>query len=72
MSRGDQKSFKQGDFTKAVEAMVLAGVSVKRVEIAHGRIMVGWDEVLQPGTPKDVVIQSWRGPVMISVSDAMA
>jgi hexosaminidase len=24
--------------------------------------MVGWDEVLQPGTPKDVVIQSWRGP----------
>src|SRR2546429_969406 len=23
--------------------------------------MVGWDEVLQPDTPKDVVIQSWRG-----------
>ena len=23
--------------------------------------MEGWDEVLQPGTPHDVVIQSWRG-----------
>jgi hexosaminidase len=28
----------------------------------HGRIGEGWDEVLLPGTPKDVVIQSWRGP----------
>jgi hexosaminidase len=25
------------------------------------KITVGWDEVLQPDTPKDVVIQSWRG-----------
>jgi hexosaminidase len=23
---------------------------------------VGWDEVLHPGLPKDVVVQSWRGP----------
>ena len=28
----------------------------------HGKKMVGWDEVLQPGLPKDIVIQSWRGP----------
>lgn len=27
----------------------------------HHKIMVGWDEVLHPGLPKDVVIQSWRG-----------
>jgi hexosaminidase len=27
--------------------------------------MVGWDEVLQPDTPKDVVIQSWRGPEFV-------
>jgi hexosaminidase len=27
----------------------------------HGKMMVGWDEVLHPGVPKDVVIQSWRG-----------
>lgn len=24
--------------------------------------MIGWDEILQPGLPGDVVIQSWRGP----------
>jgi len=28
---------------------------------SHNKIMEGWDEVLQPNTPKDVVIQSWRG-----------
>jgi hexosaminidase len=26
-----------------------------------GKKMIGWDEILQPGIPKDVVIQSWRG-----------
>jgi hexosaminidase len=25
------------------------------------KTMVGWDEVLQPGIPKEVTIQSWRG-----------
>jgi hexosaminidase len=24
--------------------------------------MVGWDEILSPDIPKDIVIQSWRGP----------
>jgi hexosaminidase len=28
----------------------------------HGKKMVGWDEIFQPGLPKDIVIQSWRGP----------
>ncbi|HEY8228090.1 MAG TPA: family 20 glycosylhydrolase [Pyrinomonadaceae bacterium] len=27
----------------------------------HGKKMVGWDEILQPDLPKDVVIHSWRG-----------
>ena len=27
----------------------------------HGKTMEGWDEVLHPGVPKDVLIQSWRG-----------
>jgi hexosaminidase len=29
--------------------------------VSHHKIPIGWDEVLQPTTPKDVVIQSWRG-----------
>ena len=28
----------------------------------HGKIMIGWDEILGPGLPRDVVVQSWRGP----------
>jgi hexosaminidase len=38
---------------------------VQKIVAAHNKIMVGWDEVLQPGTPKDVVIQSWRGPQFV-------
>ena len=32
----------------------------------HKKKMVGWDEILQPGLPKDVVIQSWRGPAALA------
>jgi hexosaminidase len=28
---------------------------------AHGRRMVGWDEILQPGLPSDAVVMSWHG-----------
>jgi hexosaminidase len=41
---------------------------VQQLVTKRGKITVGWDEVLQPDTPKDVVIQSWRGPV--SLADA--
>ncbi len=38
---------------------------VQKIVTRHKKIMMGWDEVLQPGTPKDVVIQSWRGPQFV-------
>ena len=41
----------QAYFTSRVQALVTR----------HHKITVGWDEVLQPNTPHDVVIQSWRG-----------
>jgi hexosaminidase len=28
----------------------------------HGKRMVGWDEIFHPDLPKDIVVQSWRGP----------
>jgi hexosaminidase len=34
---------------------------VQKLVTSHQKITVGWDEVLQPNTPHDVVIQSWRG-----------
>ena len=27
----------------------------------HGKRMMGWDEILQPGLPKEAVVHSWRG-----------
>jgi hexosaminidase len=27
----------------------------------HGKKMIGWDEILHPALPKDIVVQSWRG-----------
>jgi len=36
-------------------------VRVEKIVSKHHKSMVGWDEILTPGMPKDVVIQSWRG-----------
>jgi hexosaminidase len=27
----------------------------------HGKHMIGWDEILTPELPKDIIVQSWRG-----------
>jgi len=32
----------------------------------HGKRMIGWDEILQPELPKDVVIHSWRGATALA------
>src|SRR2546423_1226969 len=32
----------------------------------HRKKMIGWDEVLQPELPRDVVIHSWRGPTSLA------
>lgn len=34
---------------------------IQKLVASHGKVMEGWDEVLQADTPRDVVIQSWRG-----------
>ena len=34
---------------------------VQKIVSKHHKIMVGWDEILAQGMPKDSVIQSWRG-----------
>ncbi len=41
----------QGWFTQKVAAQVAA----------HGRRVVGWDEILEGGAPADAVVMSWRG-----------
>lgn len=34
---------------------------VQKLVAKHGKIMEGWDEILRPDLPNDIVIQSWRG-----------
>jgi hexosaminidase len=43
----------------ALQALFTA--KIEKIVAGHKKIMEGWDEVLQPNTPKNVVIQSWRG-----------
>ncbi|HEY7183242.1 MAG TPA: family 20 glycosylhydrolase, partial [Blastocatellia bacterium] len=34
---------------------------LSKILTKHGKKMVGWDEILHPDLPKDIVVQSWRG-----------
>jgi hexosaminidase len=34
---------------------------VSRILTKHGKRMVGWDEILHPDLPNDIVVHSWRG-----------
>ena len=40
--------------------------SLEKVLSKHHRIMIGWDEILDPRLPKDIVIQSWRGQASLA------
>jgi hexosaminidase len=39
---------------------------VLRIVSGLHRHMMGWDEVLTPGLPKDVIVQSWRGEASLA------
>ncbi|HWA87129.1 MAG TPA: family 20 glycosylhydrolase [Opitutus sp.] len=41
---------------------------VQAILAKHGKRVIGWDEILQPGLPTDAVIQSWRGPASLAVA----
>jgi len=34
---------------------------LEKILTKHHKIMVGWDEILHPDLPKNIVVQSWRG-----------
>jgi hexosaminidase len=39
---------------------------VQKLVVKHGKAVIGWDEVLVEGVPKDIVIQSWRGQASLA------
>lgn len=44
-----------------VELQAYFSQRVQELVVKHGKSTIGWDEILIPGVPKSVVIQSWRG-----------
>jgi hexosaminidase len=41
---------------------------IRQILTRHGKIMVGWDEILQPGLGSSTVIQTWRGRTALAES----
>lgn len=35
---------------------------LEKILSQHHRKMVGWDEIFHPGLPRNILVQSWRGP----------
>jgi hexosaminidase len=76
---GDEVNGKQWDANPKIRAFMRAhglknnqdlqahfNQRVQRMVSKHGKIMIGWDEVLHPDLPKDIVVQSWRGQASLA------
>jgi hexosaminidase len=76
---GDEVNGKQWDGNpKIQEFMHLHGIKndqdlqayfnkrVQEIVHKHGKIMEGWDEILRPDLPKNIVVQSWRGQASLA------
>ena len=76
---GDENEGKQWDRNPAIQAyMKQKGIKdnhalqayfntrLLKILQKHGKKMIGWDEILQPELPKDVVIHSWRGTAALA------
>ena len=76
---GDENEGKQWDRNPAIQAyMKQKGIKdnhalqayfntrLLKILQKHGKKMIGWDEILQPELPNDVVIHSWRGTAALA------
>ena len=76
---GDEVNGKEWDANPKIQAFMKAhGIKnnealqayfsgrVQKLVTKHGKTVIGWDEVLVEGVPKDIVIQSWRGQASLA------
>ena len=56
-----QAFMRQHGFQNNGELQAYFNQRLQTIVAAHGKRMEGWDEILNPNLPKDVLIQSWRG-----------
>jgi hexosaminidase len=52
---------RQKGYQRPAQLQAYFSQRVRRIVEKHGRQPIGWDEILVPGLPKSVVVQSWRG-----------
>jgi hexosaminidase len=52
---------KQNNLKDAHAIQAYFNQRVQKLLTKRGKILIGWDEVLHPDLPKDIVVQSWRG-----------
>lgn len=78
---GDEVNGKQWDANPQIQAYLRAHqikndqelqqyftARVQKIVAKHRKFMIGWDEILSPGMPKDIVIQSWRGQASLAAA----
>ena len=59
---------KQHRFKDARHIQLYFSQRVRQILVRHGKTMVGWDEILQPGLGSSTVIQTWRGRASLAES----
>src|SRR6201999_2843954 len=52
---------KRRGFHKPSELQTYFSQRLQKIVEKHGKTPIGWDEILVPGLPKNVLVQSWRG-----------
>lgn len=58
---GIQAFMKQNGLADAHALQAHFNQRVSKILAKHRKRMVGWDEILHPDLPRDIVVQSWRG-----------
>jgi hexosaminidase len=78
---GDEVNGKEWDANPNIQAFIRANKlknneglqayfnkKLQAIITKHGKSMVGWDEVLTPDLPHDIMIQSWRGQASLAAA----
>jgi len=56
-----QKFMNEHGFESTSELQAYFNKKISKILSKYNKNMIGWDEILEPGIPKNIVIQSWRG-----------
>jgi len=57
---------KKKGFNTPAELQAYFNLRLLPILTKHHKKMVGWDEILNPALPKDIMIQSWRGDASLA------